>query len=358
MKKVILGLLLSPLVFSLDLMAQNWVQGGNTTVGSRRFGTNNNNSVYFETNNTIRGILTNTGNWGFGTTSPGIYKARVRHVGAGFNIERSSNNNDWELFISSANLALYYNGTGNFRGQFNSVTGAYTSVSDKRLKTNIKPMATMLDKINQLKPSTYQFKNTTDNQEHNGFLAQDVLKVFPGMVDHAVDQERNLDVYTMDYSGFGVIAVKGIQELQPIIEEQKKINEEQKLTILALEDRLATLEAAMADVIASKGLPSVPGLNPKTGVKQNLSLLKNNASLEQNKPNPFNQSTTIRYSLPHGSKGQIRIFNQTGTLVKTLIANESGQSILNAYDLTAGTYTYSLMVNGKSAGSKKLIILK
>ena len=120
-------------------------------------------------------------------------------------------------------------------------------------------------------------------------IAQDVMKLFPGMVTHNVNPERKLDVYTMDYSQFGVLAIKGIQELQPIIEEQqlvneeqKLVNEEQKLQIATLKDQLAKLEAALAIITANKN--------------ENASNVIANTSLEQNKPNPFNKSTTIRYS--------------------------------------------------------------
>ena len=82
----------------------------------------------------------------------------------------------------------------------------------------------MLEKINKLKPSSYQFKKSTTKEEYNGFIAQEVMKLFPAMVTHTVDTGRAIDVYTMDYSGFGVLAIKGIQELMPLIEEQKLIN--------------------------------------------------------------------------------------------------------------------------------------
>ncbi len=297
--------------------------------------------LFLTGNNHPQMVLTQTGNLGVGTTTPDPYKLRVTHGSYGLDIQSSSTNNDWELYVGD-NLYLIYDGS--FLGSFNNTTGAYTSTSDERLKTNIKPMTTMLEKINQLKPSTYQFKNTKDIKEYNGFIAQDVMKIFPSMVTHNVSKERNLDVYTMDYTGFGVIAIKGIQELQPIVEEQKKINEEQKVTIQQLQDRITRLEALVASVTGQKGL-------------QDISTIKD-ASLAQNEPNPLNQSTTIRYGLPHGSKGQINIYNQTGNLVKTLIANESGQSTLSGYDLKAGTYTYTFLVNGKIIDSKKMIVVR
>jgi len=82
-------------------------------------------------------------------------------------------------------------------------------------------MSSMLEKILLLKPSTYQFKNAEDKSEYNGFIAQEVMKLFPSLVCHNVDSVRSIDVYTMDYSGFGVLAIKGIQEQQSIIEAQQ-----------------------------------------------------------------------------------------------------------------------------------------
>ncbi len=186
------------------------------------------NGLQFRTNGNIpRMVLTDIGNLGVGTIDPGNYKLKIstsiNSIGFGLDIENASTNDNWELATLGrgiGDLQLYFN-TG-FRGSFNSTSGAYTSISDERLKTNIKPMTAMLDKIKQLKPSTYQFKNTTDKQEYNGFIAQDVMKIFPSLVMHNVNPERKLDVYTMDYSGFGVLAIKGIQELAPIVEEQKE----------------------------------------------------------------------------------------------------------------------------------------
>ncbi|RDC63664.1 T9SS type A sorting domain-containing protein [Adhaeribacter pallidiroseus] len=83
------------------------------------------------------------------------------------------------------------------------------------------------------------------------------------------------------------------------------------------------------------------------------------ASLEQNQPNPVNHTTTFRYSIPAGSTVQILVFDSnTGKNVKTLSASTSGQVEMNRSDLKAGTYIYSLVVNGKSTASKHLTINK
>ena len=188
-----------------------------------------------------------TGNVGIGTNDPGNYRLKIKEGADGFDIENPDGDADWDFVVMREDEVggdLFLFRTSKFRGSFDGTTGAYTSVSDERLKTNIKPMSTMLEKIKELKPSTYQFKNTKDIQEYNGFIAQDVVKIFPSLVVHNVNAERKLDVYTMYYSGFGVLAIKGVQELVPIIEEQKE-------RIAILEERINKLETALAAITAN-----------------------------------------------------------------------------------------------------------
>lgn len=61
--------------------------------------------------------------------------------------------------------------------------------------------------------------------------------------------------------------------MQPTIEEQKKINEEQQMKITTLEERIVKLEAAFATMIS----------NNNGNVSNEIA----NGSLEQNKSNPL-----------------------------------------------------------------------
>jgi hypothetical protein len=186
-----------------------------------------------------------SGDVAVGTTTTSGFRLRVNESNGslGFDILNSTLSQDWEFF--TGNGAMILNENGNLKGSFNATNGVYSAVSDERLKTNIQPMRKMLDKIDQLKPVSYQFKNTGDQQVYNGFLAQDVMKIFPSLVTHNVINERSLDMYTLDYSGFGVIAIKGIQELQQTISDQQQ-------TITALEERITKLETAIAAIITDR----------------------------------------------------------------------------------------------------------
>jgi hypothetical protein len=205
---------------------------------SASIGTSSNHTFRLIANSNAAINITPAGEVGIGTTNPGGYALKVSHSTYGIAIERISTGSNWELFCSSpGKLELYHDSS--FRGAFNNTTGIYTALSDERVKTNIQPMHSMLDKILLLKPSTYQFKNGEDKIEYNGFIAQEVMKLFPSLVLHNVEPERNIDVYTMDYSGFGVLAIKGIQEQQIIIEEQQA-------KIADLEARLINIEVTLS----------------------------------------------------------------------------------------------------------------
>jgi hypothetical protein len=211
------------------------------------------NGLQFRSNgNMPRMILNSRGQLGVGI-DPDWYKLKVL-VGDlpgidGLGIANTAGD-EWGLTPVTAGLNLAYNRI--VKGNFNTTTGDYIIVSDERLKTNIKPMEAMLGKIMRLKPSTYQFKNLTDKQEYNGFIAQDVMELFPAMVSHVVEQRRRQDVYVMDYSQFGVLATKAIQELQPIIKEQQEkivmIENGYKSKIADLEDRLAKMEDSLKTI--------------------------------------------------------------------------------------------------------------
>ena len=81
--------------------------------------------------------------------------------------------------------------------------------------------------------------------------------------------------------------------------------------------------------------------------------------LLQNNPNPFNQLTTIGFSIDSHSSVILTIYNTLGQIVSTLTSITGEQNIvLNAADFESGIYLYTLTVNDQVVGSKKMIINK
>lgn len=88
--------------------------------------------------------------------------------------------------------------------------------------------------------------------------------------------------------------------------------------------------------------------------------LPNKLNLEQNFPNPFNPSTTIRFSVPQKTFVKLSIFNASGERVKTLVNNyvQKGvhKVIFNAQQFPSGTYFYQLTTNTQQLTRKMLLI--
>jgi len=81
----------------------------------------------------------------------------------------------------------------------------------------------------------------------------------------------------------------------------------------------------------------------------------------QNFPNPFNPSTTIRYSVPVAGKVCVKVFNLLGEEVRTLYNGEQNAGVyevtFDASSLASGTYFYRL-TTGESSMTKKMILIK
>jgi hypothetical protein len=76
-------------------------------------------------------------------------------------------------------------------------------------------------------------------------------------------------------------------------------------------------------------------------------------------PNPTSEKITLAYTLPKGSSyGTIRLYSQTGTLVKEFkVTDQFDHLELPVADYAAGTYFYELQVDGNSSGGKKMLVV-
>ena len=147
--------------------------------------------------------------------------------------------NQWETF-NNLPLTFKYNGVP--KASIDYQDGHYGQLSDGRLKTNITQMPEILDKIMDLRPVEYEMKYADEKQDKKiGFIAQEVKLLFPGLVTVSKDSTNSYkdisDLHIMNYSGFGVLAIKAIQEQQQQIETMKneiKMLKEQNESIMQL----------------------------------------------------------------------------------------------------------------------------
>jgi trimeric autotransporter adhesin len=209
---------------------------GNTATGEGALYNNFNGSY-----NTAVGF-----NSGTGTGSPDVNNT----IGIG--------NSSWQMWAS--NLAFF----GGTSTTWNGGNVTWSTYSDARVKNNVQEDVKGLDFIIRLRPVTY-YRNIkamaeiTGNKEtgdypekydiekikFSGFLAQDVEQAakeanydFSGITI----PKNSKELYTLSYEQFVVPLVKAVQELNAINEAQKITNEELKLQISQLMQRIEKLE--------------------------------------------------------------------------------------------------------------------
>jgi len=144
-------------------------------------------------------------------------------------MEASNSANHWDYYIDGNvfNLNMFYNGT--LKGAYDNVTGAYTANSDRRMKKDVTLFQPVLNNLMQLQAYQYHYlDNKPSDRFSNGFMAQDVQKIFPdAVVENTLKEgETRLGI---NYQYFTVLAIKGLQEQQRQLQAQ--------------DERIARLEA-------------------------------------------------------------------------------------------------------------------
>jgi hypothetical protein len=135
----------------------------------------------------------------------------------GIRLERSDNSDHWDTFIDSPPNDYNFAFADTLVSWIENLDGTYHVWSDARLKKDVEPYHDVLADVLQLQPATYR-RNTapSTSPKSPGFLAQEVEPLFPELVS-----EKN-GFKALNYSGFGVVAIKAIQELHALVEAQQK----------------------------------------------------------------------------------------------------------------------------------------
>jgi trimeric autotransporter adhesin len=268
-------------------------------------------------------------------------------------------------------------------GDFNitSIGGVvdWSVTSDARVKKNIKANVPGLAFINKLNPVTYNLdldaadkfmnrsvikaldgktiqpsaediaaKKLQEQITYTGFVAQDVEKVAKSLnYDFSgVDAAKNSkDLYGLRYAEFVVPLVKAVQELSKMNNEKDVAIQQQNVKIDNLQKQIDDLKTMIASSTNNQNAISV----------------SSSASLLQNTPNPFSNSTIINYVLPTNySSAYIIITDKNGNTLKQIKLTSKGKGSLTVDHtiLSSGAYSYTLYVNNKLVGSKQMDYLK
>jgi hypothetical protein len=151
-----------------------------------------------------------------------------------------------------------------------------------------------------------------------------------------------IDFKAVNYTELIPILVKAMQEQYQAIAEKDKVI-----------DELKTEVERIKELLVAKGLTTVKDIQRS----EDAHLAK--ARLDQNIPNPADGSSSVRYFLPSSaSKAFLLITSANGAVVKSFPIAKSGEGKISvaSADLPAGSYYYSLLIDGKMTDTKKMII--
>ena len=176
---------------------------------------------------------------------------------------------------------------------------------------------------------------------HSGFIAQDVEAAAKnvGFDFNGIDKPKNdKDIYGLRYAEFVTPLVQAVQELSNANDSLKSVINNQQSQINDIMQQLKELKNGQG--------ASISGVLPV---------------LKQNNPNPFNSNTVISYFIPSTSKNaQLIVTNVKGQLLKNISLNKhgEGQVTIHSGELAAGSYFYTLTVDGQRIDTKQMILTK
>uniref|UniRef100_UPI000629104F T9SS type A sorting domain-containing protein n=1 Tax=Kordia jejudonensis TaxID=1348245 RepID=UPI000629104F len=198
------------------------------------------------------------------------------------------------------------------------------------------------------------YLDNTDSQ--NLSLAGTTLNISGGtgvdlaaIADGTGTDDQNLTSATLSGNTLTVAIEGGTSvnvDLSPILGALEAENTAQQAQIDDLITRVEAIEAC-----ACSGTLGLPGGGDAS---------RDAAILYQNIPNPFNDTSAIRYFVPQSMQGEASIVfvNTAGQIISKVDLDQKGDQELNinTRTLSSGMYYYTLYVGGKKVDTKKMII--
>ena len=293
----------------------------------------------------------------------------------------------------STSYAGYFVGDVYTTGGAHSMTG-YLVASDQMFKTNVNAITNPSVILNKLKPRSYYYDTTANNGTHfsgkkqYGFIAQELQQVLPELVYNST-QQAQLDSagnvihaaiphLAVNYDGFIALLTAGMQTQQGKIDSLVTKTTHQDSINQALQNQINQIvnnccNSTNRNLQQGNGINNNGGINGSSptnttsiggtnttngGAVSNIELASNSAIIYQNIPHPFGDGTMVKYFVPENTtNAQIVFYDQFGSQLNTFNINQTGAGQINvaSTNLAPGTYSYSLIINGKVVDTKRMI---
>jgi hypothetical protein len=275
---------------------------------------------------------------------------------------------------------------------------AWTTFADGRAKKNIRADVPGLDFINRLQPVTYKLdldaiddlmksdevvslpplckavtseslpdvtlepapvdkkaREAKEKQLRTGFIAQDVEETAKSIgYDFSGVDVDEAGIYGLRIAEFVVPLVKAVQELSAQNDRLQAQNDQMQAQISELTELVYSLLEKDSTSAVSQRSDAEPTANRLQDEANG------GASLQQNIPNPFNQSTVIRYTLPQVyASAQLVVSNTAGVIVRKIPLQPGTNSItIESGALAVGVYYYALYVDSRLVDAKQMVLTK
>jgi len=305
------------------------------------------------------------------STAPGS----IAHFGSHVYIDPGNDGSPlrFDMYDEQVRFRPYFNNDGrigSYNYQFYKIYGRtiYQNgsqiTSDERMKENIVSVENAIDKINQLRPVKFDFKadtsimNIKDNKKREamlsanknklGFIAQEVQMILP----HVVEYDEDADVYSMSY-------IEIIPLLTSAIQEQQKVVNNQYVETAELRERISYLEKEIQIIKTNCCTTEKSTLKRGDMEAVDNPTQTQEPELYQNNPNPFTETTEIKYYLPETiSKAMMCIYDMNGKQLKCYNINGNGAGFItiDGNELQAGMYMYTFIADGQVVDSKRMVL--
>jgi len=186
-----------------------------------------------------------------------------------------------------------------------------------------------LHQLDSINSSIIPVKNDPLSSVNYGLDASQLKVAFPKLVQQ--DEEGN---YSINYVEMIPLLVKGLNEMSAKIE---------------------ILEHKLAEKTHSRNVKSET--TSIADVPNEIDMVR----MDQNKPNPFSESTVIGLNIPEKTqKANIFIYDLSGKQIQNVMVTERGETNITVYakDLNAGMYIYSLVADGRVVVTRRMMVDK